>query len=112
LVYHSLKEFRTSAGSLGGIAGANLVALAMVISLVYAMLAMASVLNFGLLPDFIVDYLISFFNKNNTKNFMYYDNWHYFRLYWITFIQKLSNSYSRTNSWYNLKSDRCSSLIE
>ncbi|WP_423776877.1 hypothetical protein [Bacillus cereus] len=93
-------------------AGANLVALAMVILLVYAMLAMASVLNFGLLPDFIVDYLISFFNKNNTKNFMYYDNWHYFRLYWITFIQKLSNSYSRTNSWYNLKSDRCSSLIE
>ena len=21
---------------------------------------------------------------------MYYDNWYYFRLYWITFIQKLS----------------------
>ncbi|MEM5633575.1 hypothetical protein AAHB55_09900 [Bacillus cereus] len=36
MVHHSLKEFRTSAGSLGGIAGANLVALAMVISLVYA----------------------------------------------------------------------------
>lgn len=33
------------------------------ISLVYAMLAMASVLNFGLLPDFIVDYLISFLMK-------------------------------------------------
>ena len=63
MVHHSLKEFRTSAGSLGGIAGANLVALAMVISLVYAMLAMASVLNFGLLPDFIVDYLISFLIK-------------------------------------------------
>jgi len=86
LVYHSLKEFRTSAGSLGGIAGANLVALAMVISLVYAMLAMASVLNFGLLPDFIVDYLISFFNENNAKILMYYYNWYYFRLYWITFI--------------------------
>ena len=51
------------------------------ISLVYAMLAMASVLNFGLLPDFIVDYLISFFNENNTKILMYYDNWYYFRLY-------------------------------
>ncbi|AMR04263.1 MULTISPECIES: hypothetical protein [Bacillus] len=87
MVHHSLKEFRTSAGSIGGIAGANLVALAMVISLVYAMLPMASVLNFGLLPDFIVDYLISFFNKNNTKILMYYDNWYYFRLYWITFIQ-------------------------
>ena len=60
MVHHSLKEFRTSAGSLGGIAGANLVALAMVISLVYAMLAMASVLNFGLLPGFIAGYLISF----------------------------------------------------
>jgi hypothetical protein len=70
LVYHSLKEFRTSAGSLGGIAGANLVALAMVISLVYAMLAMASVLNFGLLPDFIVDYLVSFLNENNAKILM------------------------------------------
>ncbi|EJQ28545.1 hypothetical protein [Bacillus cereus] len=70
MVYHSLKEFRTSAGSLGGIAGANLVALAMVISLVYAMLAMASVLNFGLLPDFIVDYLVSFLNENNAKILM------------------------------------------
>ncbi|PFT96384.1 transcriptional regulator [Bacillus thuringiensis] len=56
------------------------------ISLVYAILAMASVLNFGLLPDFIVDYLISFFNENNTKILMYYYNWYYFRLYWITFI--------------------------
>lgn len=81
MVYHSLKEFRTSAGSLGGIADANLVALAMVISLVYAMLAMASVLNFGLLPDFIVDYLVSFSNENNAKVLMYYDNWYYFRLY-------------------------------
>lgn len=62
----------------------------MVISLVYAMLAMASVLNFGLLPDFIVDYLVSFLNENNAKILMYYDNWCYFRLYWITFIQKLS----------------------
>ncbi|WP_255286898.1 hypothetical protein [Bacillus toyonensis] len=44
MVYHSLKGFRTSAGSLGGVAGANLVVLAMVISPVYAMLAMASVL--------------------------------------------------------------------
>ncbi|MCU4860787.1 hypothetical protein [Bacillus cereus] len=81
MVYHSLKEFRTSAGSLGGIADANLVALAMVISLVYAMLAMASVLNFGLLPDFIVDYLVSFLKENNAKVLMYYDNWYYFRLY-------------------------------
>ncbi|WP_255259305.1 hypothetical protein [Bacillus toyonensis] len=40
--------------------GANLVVLAMVISPVYAMLAMASVLNFGLLPGFIAGYLISF----------------------------------------------------
>ncbi|ANC21209.1 transcriptional regulator [Bacillus cereus] len=55
------------------------------ISLVYAILAMASVLNFGLLPDFIVDY-ISFFNENNAKILMYYYNWYYFRLYWITFI--------------------------
>lgn len=78
MVHHSLKEFRTSAGSLGGIAGANLVALAMVISLVYAMLAMASVLNFGLLPDFILDYLVSFLNENNAKILMYYDNWYYF----------------------------------
>jgi hypothetical protein len=70
LVHHSLKEFRTSAGSLGGIAGANLVALAMVISLVYAMLAMASVLNFGLLPDFILDHLVSFLNENNAKILM------------------------------------------
>ncbi|MCC2453754.1 MULTISPECIES: hypothetical protein [Bacillus cereus group] len=70
MVHHSLKEFRTSAGSLGGIAGANLVALAMVISLVYAMLAMASVLNFGLLPDFILDYLVSFLNENNAKILM------------------------------------------
>nr|WP_255290346.1 transcriptional regulator [Bacillus cereus] len=62
------------------------------ISLVYAMLAMASVLNFGLLPDFIVDYLISFFNENNAKILMHYYNWYYFRLYWITFIRKLSNS--------------------
>ncbi|HDR8061741.1 hypothetical protein ACFVXR_03805 [Bacillus thuringiensis] len=112
MVHHSLKEFRTSAGSLGGVAGANLVVLAMVISLVYAVLAMASVLNFGLLPDFIVEDLISFFNENNAKILMYYYNWYYFRLYWIAFIQKLSNSYSRTNSWYNWKSDRCSSLIE
>ncbi|PEQ53271.1 hypothetical protein COK87_15400 [Bacillus thuringiensis] len=112
MVHHSLKEFRTSAGSLGGVAGANLVVLAMVISLVYAVLAMASVLNFGLLPDFIVEDLISFFNENNAKILMYYYNWYYFRLYWITFIQKLSNSYNRTNSWYNWKSDRCSSLIE
>jgi len=86
LVHHSLKEFRTSAGSLGGVAGANLVVLAMVISLVYAVLAMASVLNFGLLPDFIVEDLISFFNENNAKILMYYYNWYYFRLYWITFI--------------------------
>ncbi|HDR4896027.1 transcriptional regulator [Bacillus thuringiensis] len=56
------------------------------ISLVYAILAMASVLNFGLLPDFIVDYLKSFFNENNAKILMYYYNWYYFRLYWITFI--------------------------
>ncbi|PFB44386.1 transcriptional regulator [Bacillus thuringiensis] len=56
------------------------------ISLVYAILAMASVLKFGLLPDFIVDYLISFFNENNAKILMYYYNWYYFRLYWITFI--------------------------
>ncbi|AQQ64799.1 MULTISPECIES: hypothetical protein [Bacillus] len=70
MVHHSLKEFRTSAGSLGGIAGANLVALAMVISLVYAMLAMASVLNFGLLPDFILDHLVSFLNENNAKILM------------------------------------------
>ncbi|MBG9614429.1 transcriptional regulator [Bacillus cereus] len=56
------------------------------ISLVYAILTMASVLNFGLLPDFIVDYLISFFNENNAKILMYYYNWYYFRLYWITFI--------------------------
>ena len=68
--YTTLKEFRTSAGSLGGIAGANLVALAMVISLVYAMLAMASVLNFGLLPDFILDHLVSFLNENNAKILM------------------------------------------
>ncbi|MDT3493603.1 hypothetical protein NLU03_03905 [Bacillus toyonensis] len=60
MVYHSLKEFRTSASSLGGVAGANLVVLAMVISPVYAMLVMASVLNFGLLPGFIAGYLISF----------------------------------------------------
>ncbi|RWQ71699.1 hypothetical protein [Bacillus cereus] len=70
MVHHSLKEFRTSAGSLGGIVGANLVALAMVISLVYAMLAMASVLNFGLLPDFILDHLVSFLNENNAKILM------------------------------------------
>ncbi|KMN74517.1 hypothetical protein A9485_12425 [Bacillus cereus] len=70
MVHHSLKEFRTSAGSLGGIAGANLVALAMIISLVYAMLAMASVLNFGLLPDFILDHLVSFLNENNAKILM------------------------------------------
>ncbi|MED3198886.1 hypothetical protein [Bacillus toyonensis] len=37
-----------------------LVVLAMVISPVYAMLAMVSVLNFGLLPGFIAGYLISF----------------------------------------------------
>ncbi|EOQ06776.1 hypothetical protein IKC_00664 [Bacillus cereus VD184] len=40
------------------------------ISLVYAILAMASVLNFGLLPDFILDHLVSFLNENNAKILM------------------------------------------
>jgi len=48
-----LKEVGESAGSLGRVAGATLVALAMGVSPVYAMLVGASVLKFGLLPGFI-----------------------------------------------------------
>lgn len=112
MVYHSLKEVGKSAGSLGGVADVTLVALAMDISPVYAMLVGASVLKFGLLPGFIASYLISFLNESNTKFLIYYDTWYYFRIYWFTFIQKLSNSYSGTDSWYNWKSNRCGSLID
>ncbi|PDY49001.1 hypothetical protein CN680_09460 [Bacillus pseudomycoides] len=48
-----LKEVGESAGSLGGVAGATLVALAMGVSPVYAMLVGASVLKFGLLRGYI-----------------------------------------------------------
>ena len=85
---------------------------AMGVSLVYAMLVRGSVLNFGLLPDFIVDYLILFLNEGNGKFLIYYYNWYYFRIYCFTVIQKLSNSYSVTNSSYNWKSNRFGSLIE
>ena len=43
---------------------------AMGVSLVYAMLVRGSVLNFGLLQDFTVDYLILFLNEGNTKFFI------------------------------------------
>lgn len=82
------------------------------VSLVYAMLVRGSVLNFGLLPDFIVDYLILFLNAGNAKFLIYYYNWYYFRIYCFTVIQKLSNSYSGTNSWYDWNSNRFGSLIE
>ncbi|ERM16556.1 transcriptional regulator [Brevibacillus sp. 7WMA2] len=62
-----LKEVGQSSGSLGGVAGATLVALAMGVSPVYAMLVGASVLNFGLLPGFIAGYLISFLVKQIEK---------------------------------------------
>ena len=62
-----LKEVGKSAGSLGGVAGATLVALAMGVSPVYAILVGASVLNFGLLPGFIAGYLISFLVKQIEK---------------------------------------------
>nr|WP_257145114.1 PTS sugar transporter subunit IIC [Bacillus paramycoides] len=60
-----LKEVGQSAGSLGGVASATLVALAMGVSPVYAMLVGASVLKFGLLPGFIAGYLISFLIVEN-----------------------------------------------
>ncbi|HDR4722889.1 hypothetical protein COJ27_03980 [Bacillus cereus] len=85
---------------------------AMGVSLVYAMLVRGSVLNFGLLQDFIVDYLILFLNEGNAKFLIYYDSWYYFRIYCFTVIQKLSNSYSGKNSSYNWKSNRFGSLIE
>lgn len=85
---------------------------AMGVSLVYAMLVRGSVLNFGLLPGFIVDYLILFLNAGNAKFLIYYYNWYYFRIYCFTVIQKLSNSYSGTNSWYDWNSNRFGSLIE
>ncbi len=62
-----LKEVGESAGSLGGVAGATLVALAMGVSPVYAMIVGASVLKFGLLPGFIAGYLISFLVKQIEK---------------------------------------------
>ncbi|WP_374219494.1 PTS sugar transporter subunit IIC [Bacillus bingmayongensis] len=62
-----LKEIGESAGSLGGVAGATLVALAMGVSPVYAMLVGASVLKFGLLPGSIAGYLISFLVKQIEK---------------------------------------------
>lgn len=86
MVYYFLKEFRILVGSLGGIVGVNLVVLVMVILFVYVMFVMVFVLNFGLLLDFILDYFVLFLNENNVKIFMYYDNWYYFRLYWIIFI--------------------------
>ncbi|WP_432206315.1 hypothetical protein [Bacillus thuringiensis] len=84
----------------------------MIIGSLYAMLVRGSVLNFGLLPDFILDWLILFLNEGNAKFLIYYDNWYYFRIYCLTVIQKLSNSYSGTNSSYNWKSNRFGSLIE
>ncbi|WP_324648356.1 hypothetical protein [Bacillus paranthracis] len=69
-----------------------------IVSLVYAMLVRGSVLNFGLLQDFTVDYLILCVNEGNTKFLISYYNWYYFRIYRFTVIQKRSNSYSGTNS--------------
>lgn len=71
---------------------------AMGVSLVCAMLVRGSVLNFGLLQDFTVDYLILCVNEGNAKFLISYDNWYYFRIYRFTVIQKQSNSYSGTNS--------------
>ena len=85
---------------------------AMGVSLVYAILVRGSVLNFGLLQDFIVEYLILLVNEGNAKFRIYYDNWYYFRIYCVTVIQKRSNLYSRTNTSYNWKSNRFGSLIE
>lgn len=101
LILFSLFSFKTPKGMK-----------AMGVSLVYAMLVRGSVLNFGLLPDFIVDYLILFLNEGNAKFLIYYYNWYYFRIYCFTVIQKLSNSYSGTNSWYDWNSNRFGSLIE
>ena len=60
---------------------------AMGVSLVYAMLVRGSVLNFGLLQDFTVDYLILCVNEGNAKFLISYYNWYYFRIYRFTVIQ-------------------------
>ena len=57
------------------------------VSLVCAMLVRGSVLNFGLLQDFTVDYLILCVNEGNAKFLISYDNWYYFRIYRFTVIQ-------------------------
>ncbi|GGE67214.1 PTS sugar transporter subunit IIC [Priestia taiwanensis] len=65
--FEFLGEVGTSAGSLGGVAGATLVGLAMGVSPVYAMLMGASVAKFGLLPGFFAGYLVSFVIKQIVK---------------------------------------------
>ncbi|NBJ69490.1 MULTISPECIES: PTS sugar transporter subunit IIC [Clostridia] len=58
-----LGEVGDAAGSMGGVAAAALVALAMGVSPVYALMLGASAAGLGLLPGFIAGYLISFIVK-------------------------------------------------
>jgi len=58
-----LGEVGDAAGSMGGVAAAALVALAVGVSPVYAMLLGVSVAGLGLLPGFIAGYLVAFLVK-------------------------------------------------
>ncbi|MGE7545864.1 PTS sugar transporter subunit IIC [Sporosarcina newyorkensis] len=58
-----LGEVGDAAGSMGGVAAASLVALAMGVSPVYALMMGASSAGLGLLPGFIAGYLMSFVVK-------------------------------------------------
>lgn len=58
-----LGEVGDAAGSMGGVAAASLVALAMGVSPVYALMLGASSAGLGLLPGFIAGYLMSFVVK-------------------------------------------------
>ena len=58
-----LGEVGDAAGSMGGVAAASLVALAVGVSPVYALLLGVSVAGLGLLPGFIAGYLVAFLVK-------------------------------------------------